>query len=306
MRYLVTGIGSFGREMIGKLLAKDDTEKIIAISRNEANQVNLRRYYEAKGETRLKLVLCDIRNKELFNNIVEENNIDVCIHSAAMKSIDVAEKNVKECIDINVFGTMNVIDACIKNNVKKVVFLSTDKENSPETLYGCTKMLGKCYAEFINAKNTEITTTRYGNILGSSQSIIPKFKQMAKEGRALTVVNRDITRFFMTIQEACDLVEFAIEKGEHRDIIVCNNKSATVGDIADCISDNQVITGTRCVEKTSESLLTVAERNKAIVKDGYFVVNDKNPSIGNYEESFTSDNADRWDIKELKSIIEEL
>jgi UDP-glucose 4-epimerase len=273
-------------------------QEVVIFSRNEKNQVDFKRLYP-----QVKFIIGDIRDYAAINEALK--GIDYCIHSAAMKHIDKCELQPLEAIKTNVIGSKNVILACINNKIKKLVCLSTDKAANAETTYGSTKFLMERMALDIDSKDTEIIVTRYGNVLGSSGSVIPLFKNLAKENKPLTITNRDITRFFMPMSEAIDLVLYALEKGKGKDLIVYDNKGATVGMIADCISDNQVEIGFRCVEKTGEALLTVHELNHSHLDGNYFVINKEKSKI-EYTEPLTSENCKKFTMKELKKLIEVL
>jgi UDP-glucose 4-epimerase len=297
MKILVTGgTGSFGQAMTSKLI---DKHEVVILSRNEKLQVEMKNKFPT-----VKYVIGDIRDYNSMNEVVR--GMDIVIHAGALKHIDKCELQPLEAIKTNVIGSKNVILACINNKVKKLICLSTDKATNAETTYGSTKFLMERIALDIDSRDTDIVVTRYGNVLGSSGSVIPYFKSLKAQNKPLTVTNRNITRFFMTMDEATDLVQYAIDYGKNKDLIVFNNKSATVGMIADCISDNQIETGLRCVEKTGEALLTVAELNHSELVGNYYIVNKNTRNEYNYINPFTSENAERYDIEELKELIKEL
>ena len=273
-------------------------QEVVRFSRNEKNQVDFKREYPE-----VKFVIGDVRDYAAINQAL--TGIDYCIHAAAMKHIDKCELQPLEAIKTNVIGSKNVILASINNNIKKLVCLSTDKAANAETTYGSTKFLMERMALDIDSKDTKIVVTRYGNVLGSSGSVIPLFKNLAKEGKPLTITNRNITRFFMPMSEAVDLVLYALEKGKSSDLIVYDNKGATVGMIADCISDNQVEIGIRCVEKCGEALLTVHELNHSLKDGNYFVVSKEKGNI-EYSEPLTSDNCKKFTMKELKGLVDKI
>lgn len=295
---LITGNGSFAHAMIEYLL-KTDIKEIKIYSRNEKNQWETEKKYQNK---RIKLTIGDIRE---YNSIFEATkNVDYVIHSAALKHVPTCEKQPLEAIATNVTGSQNVILACINNKVKKLICLSTDKSANASTCYGATKYLMEKLAFGINNKDTEIICTRYGNVLGSSGSVVPLFKQLKNDNKPLTITDPNMTRFFMPISEAVDLVIYALENGEHGDLIVHRDKTATVQMVADCISNNQVVTGTRKTEKTDEALLTERELNHSKIVGDYYIVREDTTSEIEYKQSLTSDNATRYTMKELKELIE--
>jgi UDP-glucose 4-epimerase len=198
---------------------------------------------------------------------------------------------------------MNVMLASIENNVKKLVCLSTDKSANASTCYGATKYLMERLAIGIEHKNTDIVLTRYGNVLGSSGSVIPLFNRLKDEGKPLTITDPSMTRFVMDIGEAVDLVLYSLKHGKHGDLFTTKNKSATVKMIADCISDDQIIVGKTKAEKTDEALLTKIELNHSEDLGKYYRVNENISSPIFHTQPLTSDNAERFDMKELRRII---
>ena len=165
--------------------------------------------------------------------------------ASAMKHIDKCESNPNECRKTNIDGCINVINASIERKVKKLIFLSTDKATNPSTIYGCSKLFVEMYCQCVDNKDTEIITTRYGNVFGSNGSVVWIFNKLAKEGKPLKVTNPDMTRFFMSLDEAINLVLYALENGKHKDLWVYNNKSCTIKEIADLFSNNYEIIGNR-------------------------------------------------------------
>lgn len=298
MKILITGNGSFANAMIEHLL-KTDVSEIIVYSRNEEKQVISERKY---NDNRLKFILGDIRDYKTLYKAME--NVDYCIHTAALKHVKKCEENPREAKSINIDGSENVINACIKSNVKKLCCLSTDKASNACTTYGTTKYMMERLIVGIDNKNTIITMTRYGNVAGSSGSVIPYFKQLSKEGKKLTLTDPNMTRFYIPIDKAVSSVLYALEKGKHKDLIIYKSKSATVKQIADCISDNQIVTGAVKSEKTDEALLTERELNHSKEDGDFYIVNEDYTSEKVYLQPLTSDNATRYTHKELKELIE--
>ena len=300
---LITGIcGSFGTEMTKYLLA-NGVKKIIGFSRDEKKHYDFKKQFPDK---RIELIIGDVRDYQAINNAIKGRDVDYVIHAAAMKQVPACEKFPIEAIKTNVDGSRNVMFACLKNKVKKAVFLSTDKAANAETTYGSTKYLEEKMALALGNDETEFVVTRYGNVLGSNGSVVPFFKQLAKENKPLTVVNPDMTRFFMTLDQAVSLVLLALTKGLNGELFVLKNKSATIQMLADCISDDQVIIGNRCEEKNSEALLTIAELNHScLYEDYYYIVRKDIETSVKHDQPFTSDNADRFTLEELKALIDE-
>jgi UDP-glucose 4-epimerase len=298
-KILITGNGTFAQAMISHLL-KTKVKEVRVFSRNENKQWETSKRFE---DSRLNMIIGDVRNYgSVFSAI---KGVDYVIHSAALKHVAVCEKQPIEAIQTNVIGSMNVMLASIENNVKKLVCLSTDKSANASTCYGATKYLMERLAIGIERKNTEIILTRYGNVLGSSGSVIPLFKRLRDENKPLTLTDPNMTRFVMHIDEAVELVLYALKHGQHGDLFTTKNKSATVQMIADCISDNQIIVGKTKAEKTDEALLTKIELNHSEDLGKYYRVNENIISNKVHNTSLTSDNAEKFEIEELRRLINE-
>jgi UDP-N-acetylglucosamine 4,6-dehydratase/5-epimerase len=295
---LITGNGSFSNAMI-KYLLTTDIKEIRVYSRNEEKQVASERLY---NDSRLTFILGDIRD---YKTLLEAlKGVDYCLHTAALKHVKKCEENPLECFSINIDGTKNVINACIENKVQKLCCLSTDKAANACTTYGVSKYAGERIIVGVENKDTIITMTRYGNVAGSSGSVIPYFKQLASEGKPLTLTDPNMTRFYIPIEKAVESVLFALEHGKHKDLVIYKSKSATVQQIADCISDNQVVVGIIKSEKTDEALLTERELNHSKEVGDYYIYNEDYTNEKIYDKPLTSDNAKRYSMCELKELID--
>ena len=300
---LITGgCGTFGNKMVETLLLNHSELKEIRIfSRGEKAQWESKYRFANRGK--MKYIIGDVRD---YHAISEATiGVDYVMHAGAMKHIDKCSENPYECIKTNVIGSMNVFRACITNKVKKVVFLSTDKATKASTTYGASKFLMERLAFEVNNHDTEFIITRYGNVVGSNGSVIPRFLQMASEGKPLTVTDPKMTRFFMTQSEAVRLVLYALKHGKHSELIVYNNKACTLKELADLISDKTEIIGLRTIEKTDEELLTYQELNHSrLSEDGkFYIVNGttQNPIV--HTHGITSDNCERLTREEIKELI---
>lgn len=295
------GSGTFGTAMTKRLL-KENFDEIVIFSRNEKLQFDHKQ--KIGFNERVKYVIGDIRDYKAVYDVLE--GAEYVILASAMKHIDKCEANPNECRKTNIDGCINVINASIERKVKKLVFLSTDKATNPSTIYGCSKLFVEMYCQCVDNKETSIIRTRYGNIFGSNGSVVWIFDKLAKEGKKLTVTNPDMTRFFMSIKEAVDLVWFALWFGKHNDLFVYDNKSATIKDIAELFSDQYEIIGNRCEEKTDEALLTINELNHSdFIEDKYFRVNKDITNDYGYIKPLTSDNAKRLTRQELEEMLKE-
>nr|ADT71687.1 sugar epimerase/dehydratase [uncultured organism] len=145
-------------------------------------------------------------DKKLFEKVFQNYKPQIVIHAAAYKHVPLCEENIEGAVLNNIIGTKNCIDLSIKYNVCKFVLISTDKAVRPTNIMGATKRVSELYAQNVDSKNTLITGVRFGNVLGSSGSVIPKFKKLIEQDLPLTITHPDITRYFMLIPEACQLV----------------------------------------------------------------------------------------------------
>ena len=294
------GSGSFGTAMTRKLLEDTDYE-IIIFSRNEKMQFEHKEKFKSD---RIRYVIGDIRDYNAVYNVLY--GVDYVMLASAMKHIDKCEENPDECRKTNIDGCINVINASIERNVEKLVFLSTDKATNPTTLYGMSKLFVETYCKCVDNKNTDIMITRYGNVFGSNGSVAWIFDKLSREGKKLTVTNPDMTRFFMSIKQAVDLVWYALNHGKNGDLWVYNNKSCTIKELAELFSSDYEIIGNRCVEKTDEALLTVNELNHSeVIENIYYRVNDSIENDYGYINPFQSDNAERLTKEELEEMLSE-
>lgn len=298
MEYLITGCGYLTKYLIKDLLKNKKITRIKIFSRNEKSQWQMKNLF---NNNRLDFIIGDIRDEEALNKALK--NTDYCIHAAAIKRIEVAENQPIEAIKTNVFGSMNVINACIKNKVKKLILISTDKATFATTCYGSTKFLMECMAN-ANKSNTDIICIRYGNVFGSTGSVVPIFDKLAKQNQPLTVRNPNMTRFFMEIDKCVEIILNAIEKGINKELWVYESKSCTIKDLADAFSKNQIIIGTENIEKNNEALISVEELNNSIRYKDYYIIRKGYESEKEYTESLTSYNAKRLSQKEIKKMIE--
>ena len=322
---LITGgTGSFGKEFINRILTDyDDFKKIIIYSRDELKQFELRQKFSKDVIKRLRFFIGDVRDPERLNQACED--VDIIIHTAALKQVDTAEYNPTECINTNVNGAKNVIDAAVKNNVKDIIALSTDKACAPINLYGATKLVSdKLFTAANNirgSKNMRFSVVRYGNVMGSRGSVIPFFLKKKDEGW-LPITHQDMTRFNISLKDAVDLVIFALENHLGGEIFIPKIPSYRILDVANAISPNcqKKIIGIRPGEKLHEEMITATDSLNTIDMGCYYAIL---PSITfGYEEkdyiehhkaqkvpvgfSYNSGNNTEWEsIDKLRSLIRE-
>lgn len=206
---LITGAaGSIGSEL-SRQISKYDCGKIILLDQSESLLYDLEQEFLSIGFTQFEIVLCDIRNKDRLQVVFKEFRPSIIYHAAAYKHVPLMEKQPDEAVAVNINGTKNIADLSMKFNVEKLIFISTDKAISPVSIMGKTKKIAEAYLLSLNnsdEKSCKFIITRFGNVLSSSGSVIPLFKKQIKKGGPITLTDKEVTRYFMSINEACALV----------------------------------------------------------------------------------------------------
>ena len=231
---LITGAaGSIGSE-ITKQISKYKYKKLLILDQAESPLYELQQDLKQKNISNYETLISDIRNKTSLEEIFNKYKINIVFHAAAYKHVPLMENNPYEAVRVNVKGTKNVMDLSVKYDIDKFVMISTDKAVNPTNVMGSTKRVAEIYAKCMQEKsNTKFITTRFGNVLGSNGSVIPLFKKQIAKGGPLTVTHKDITRYFMTISEACQLVLEAGAMGKGGEIYVFDmGESVKIFDIA--------------------------------------------------------------------------
>ena len=214
---LITGAGgSIGSE-ISRQCAKFGAKRLILLDHSEFNLYTIA---EELNSVKPVLVMQSVINRDFLDLTFDKYKPQIVIHAAAYKHVPLVEDNIPEAILNNIMGTKNSIDCAIKHNVEKFVLISTDKAVRPTNVMGTTKRICELYAQNVEPKNTEIVAVRFGNVLGSSGSVIPKFKMQISQDGPITVTHPDITRYFMLIPEACELVLQAASIGKGGEIFI--------------------------------------------------------------------------------------
>lgn len=254
---LITGgTGSFGHAFVPMVLEKYNPSRLVIYSRDEMKQWEMAKLFE--GDDRVRFFIGDVRDKDRLVRALK--GIDYVVHAAATKIVPTAEYNPFECVKTNVFGAMNLIDACIDQGVKRVVALSTDKASSPANLYGATKLTsdklfiaGNSYS---GDSDTRFSVVRYGNVMGSRGSVIPFFMTLADKG-VLPITNDKMTRFMITLEDGIELVWHAFEDMVGGEIYVKKIPSMKVTDVALAVNPNAQhdIVGIRPGEKLHEQMI---------------------------------------------------
>ena len=232
---LVTGAaGSIGSELV-KQLANFDVKKLILVDQAESALYDLQQDLKRNGkESFVSAIVADIRDGLRIDSIFQEHKPTMVFHAAAYKHVPLMEQSPYEAIKINVNGTKILADTASRYDVKKFVFVSTDKAVNPTSVMGATKRMAEMYISCLQKESkTKFITTRFGNVLGSNGSVIPLFKKQIENGGPLTLTHREITRFFMTIPEAAQLVLEAGTMGKGGEIFIFDmGESVKIYDLA--------------------------------------------------------------------------
>lgn len=317
---LITGgTGSFGHAFVSMTLAKYSPRRLVIYSRDEMKQWEMAKAY--KDDDRIRFFIGDIRDKDRLSRAL--NGIDYVVHAAATKIVPSAEYNPFECVKTNIFGAMNLIDACIDKNIKRVIALSTDKASSPINLYGATKLTsdklfiaGNSYS---GLNDTRFSIVRYGNVMGSRGSVIPFFLSLADDAM-LPITDVRMTRFMITLEQAVSMVWDAFEEMVGGEIYVKKIPSMKITDVALTIAPNAQhnIVGLRPGEKIHEQMISSEDAPYTYEYKNFYKIL---PAIHNWSAdpirinngilvakdfTYSSDNNIKWmDSNTLKTWIEE-
>ena len=271
---LITGgTGSFGKKFIEILLKNFSPSKIVVYSRDEQKQYQLEKKLKSN---KIRFFVGDVRDKSRI--LSASKDIDIIIHAAAMKHVDIAEYNPMEAIKTNILGAQNVIEAGLENNIKKIIALSTDKASSPINLYGATKLTSdKLFVaanNFRGKNKIKFSVVRYGNVMGSRGSVIPLFLSQ-KKNNFFTVTDSSMTRFNITLEEGVKFVISSLKIMLGGEIFIPKIPSYNIIDLAKAISTNTKIKiiGIRPGEKLHEEMISLDEALNTIeYKDFYVIV----------------------------------
>jgi len=322
-KILITGgTGSLGQALTKHLLTMNvDTIRIF--SRNENKQIEMESKFQDK---RLRFFIGDVRDLDRLNKALED--VDIVFHAAALKHVPKVEYNPFEAIKTNVIGSQNVIDACLHQNVERAICIGTDKAVSPLNVYGATKLLmEKLFVtanNYLNRKKyrSKFLAVRYGNVVGSSGSVIPKFIEQIKTKKKITITDPKMTRFSITMNQALDLIIDVALNGKESEIYVPKLKAYVVKDVKDVLTGllgdtGEEIIGIRTGEKLHEILINNDEiryswnlGNKYMIANPLRDENDVKKSYNNKiskinMETYSSDNVEKLSHDELKKTIVE-
>jgi UDP-N-acetylglucosamine 4,6-dehydratase (inverting) len=318
---LITGgTGSFGKEWVRFILDKyKSIKRLVIFSRDELKQYEMEKEFSIKKYPCMRYFIGDVRDSERLT--VALRDIDYVIHAAALKQVPTAEYNPIETIKTNIIGAQNLIESSLKNKVKKVIALSTDKASSPINLYGATKLCSdKLFIAANNIKGKKkisFSIVRYGNVMNSRGSVIPSFLNSKKSG-ILSVTDDRMTRFNLTLLQSVKMVEWSFKKSVGGEIFVPKIPSYKILDLAQAVCPNCKIKkiGIRTGEKLHEELVSVGDSQNTLETKNYYVIL---PSLQPYylkffkkklgakkvskEFSYRSNNNKFLSVKEIRNLI---
>ncbi|MCK0109698.1 polysaccharide biosynthesis protein [Flavobacteriaceae bacterium S0825] len=320
---LVSGAaGSIGSE-IARNLCSFNFKKMILVDIAESALYDIQQEFVQKGITDYVTIVTDVRCPIRMERILAEHRPEIIFHAAAYKHVPLMENNPQEAVSINIGGTINISNLAVKHGVEKFVMISTDKAVNPTNVMGATKRVAELYISCLKGKGkTKFITTRFGNVLGSNGSVIPLFKKQIENGGPLTVTHRDITRFFMTIPEACSLVLEAAAMGNGGEIFVFDmGESVKIFDLAVNMiklsglkypEDIDIkIVGLRPGEKIYEELLADGENTKQTYHEKIMIAKSKKIDIQEIQEKILELNNTNLNcqsieiVSKLKDIVPE-
>jgi len=287
--YFITGgTGSFAKKFVEHLLKNKLAKKIIIFSRDEFKQFLMKEDdLIKKNISKIRFLIGDVRDKNRLDFAIQEN-IDVVIHTAAMKQVPATEYNPFEAIQTNVIGAQNLIEICLKKNIKNILALSTDKAAAPINLYGATKLTSdKLFTNanyFKGSKRCDFSVVRYGNVMGSRGSVIPLFLKQKKENKIYTITHGEMTRFNITIEDSVKFVIQCISKMKGGEIFVPKIPSYRILDVLKAIDKNPKykLIGIRPGEKLHEELITESDSLSTQEFKNYYIIH---PSYKIYKKN---------------------
>ena len=316
--YFITGgTGSFGQKFIELLIKKKLAKKIIVFSRDEFKQLKLKeKEFVNKNIKIFRFYIGDVRDKSRLDWAMHDD-IDVVIHSAALKQVPTTEYNPFETVKTNVIGTQNLVETCIKKNIDKTLLVSTDKAVSPINLYGATKLTAEKLIISANIfkgrRKCKFSVVRYGNVMGSRGSVIPLLlSQNLNKKIPFTITDKRMTRFNITLDDASDLVLNCLKQMRGKEVFIPKLPSYNIITLAKSINPNKKIKiiGIRKGEKLHEELISAGDFQNCKTFKNFFIIyplGDKtiNNKIYSFASSYKSyENKKYLNSKELKSLIQ--
>lgn len=321
---LITGgTGSFGKKFVERIFAKYTPKKIIIYSRDEYKQFVMRQKFQ-KHDEYIRYFIGDVRDKDRLYRAFQ--GVDFVVHAAALKQVPACEYNPFEAVKTNIHGAQNIIDAAIDTNVRKVVALSTDKAVNPINLYGATKLASDKIFIAANAYSANrecvFNVVRYGNVAASRGSVIPFFKMLIDKGeKELPVTDFRMTRFWITLDEAVDLVFKALAEGKGGETYISKIPSFKITDLAKAMQPEGAFkeVGIREGEKLHEVMVTEYDSFKTYEYENHYIIY-PNFEWWNFDEhfaaggkkveeffSYSSDNNKEWlSVEDMRKRLENL
>ncbi len=289
---LITGgTGSFGKRFTEVILKKYNLNRLVIFSRDELKQSEMLQQFPESKYPAIRFFLGDMRDQNRILRALE--GIDYVVHAAALKQVPAAEYNPDEFIKTNVIGAMNLVEASIKAGVKKIVALSTDKAAAPINLYGATKLCSDKL--FIAANNfrgkhdISFSVVRYGNVMGSRGSVIPFFIKQ-REKKELTITDKNMTRFNISLDEGADMVIKSLESFNRGEILVPKIPSYNIMTLVEAIAPSSKIKeiGIRPGEKLHEEMITISDSPYTVDLGKYYAI--LSPTIVSNINDYCKDN----------------
>ena len=297
---MITGVsGTVGSELLAQLV-KRNCKQIIGIDNNESELFFQGQQY--RDDPSVKFFMCDIQDRESL--MMRMRGVDVVIHAAALKHVPLCEESPRTAVGTNIIGIQNVIDSAFANDVKKVLFTSSDKAVNPTNVMGTTKLMGERLITAANVTRRDgqgpvFGVSRFGNVLGSNGSVIPIFAKQIEKGGPVTVTHQDMTRFVMTLDQAASLVLDATEHFKGGEVFITKMPVVRISDLAEVMvqelaplhghdaNDIKVqITGPRVGEKMYEELLNTEEVRRTLESDQFFIIK---PALEEDQSIYTYD-----------------
>jgi len=289
--FVTGGTGSFGSFFIKNLLKKSKPKRIICFSRDELKQFNLQNDLKKLNKKKsVRFFIGDVRDKNRLDLALTNNKIDFLIHAAALKQVPAVEYNPFEAVKTNILGAQNIIEVAIKNNVKKIVALSTDKASSPLNFYGATKLVSdKIFinANFYSKRKSLFSVVRYGNVSNSRGSVIPIFNEINKKNEKFLVTHKEMTRFNISLEEAANFTANSLKEMIGGEIFVPKIPSYNIIDLVKAFKKNSniKIIGLRPGEKLHEEMFSIHDSMYTLEAKDHFVIL---PNVDFFDYSLSS------------------
>ena len=324
--FITGGTGSFGQIFVNTVIKKyKKIKKLIIFSRDELKQFEMEKKYPQKKFPFIRFFLGDIRDQERLDLATE--GVDYLVHAAALKQVPAAEYNPFEFVKTNIIGAQNIVQSCLKNRIKKVIALSTDKAVSPINLYGATKLCSdKIFLaanNFKGKREISVSIVRYGNVAGSRGSVMPYFVNATKQNKSFNLTDKNMTRFNISLDESIKMVLWSLENTIGGEIVIPKIPSYKITDLIKATNNKNKykLIGIRPGEKIDEELLSKADSVNSIDIGKYYLIlqniNDKK-KLSYYKKKFkykkvkenfsynSKDNSNFLSVVDLKKILDKL